>query len=719
MPTNSRNHKKTFKTVKFHSILDKTHLNSIYLLQKFKFWIVFIFCILPSFLFSQIEITRDVNEVIQSIIEEYVTSIEGSEELDINTWTEDLITAYQHPLDLNIVTRQELEELIILTDNEINSILEYRNKYGPFVTIYEIQAIESLTPDKIVMISHFISVENKVKSATTSSPLIVDTKGQLFVKWRRILERQKGFSINSNGERPYSGSADYLYTRFVHDRGNKRYGFTLEKDQGEKIFASNSKTGFDFFSFHYQVTQPTKWLNQLNLGDYSISLGLGLIAHNNFGLGKSSFSTNIRRGGKTIKPYTSVSENLSFRGAAADIKLNQNVKLITFASYDYRDANIVVDDDKQTVAFTSLQSSGYHRTSSEKEDQDAVGNWVVGGSVSWDHKWFQVALNTIHHGFSIPRSSGGSPSKLYNWSGNQISNYSIDYNTHIEGWNLFGEIAVGNNGGWAQQYGLLKTLDPKFDISMIYRDYAPEYTALSANGFGESTLVKNERGLYFGTEFRPSKPWKIRAYADFWKHPWLKFRVDGIGVGSEYLVRIDYSQRYKRNYYLQYKYEKKDENAKSPSTIDRPISRQVQRLRLHATHHLSSFLEIRSRIELSSYQKEGLTSNGILIYQDVLYHPSDLPITLSSRVSYFNTEGFNARIYAYENDLLYEYYIPAFWDEGVRTYINLRYQWNHQFMTEVRIGRTQYFNRDHVSSGLNLIESPHVTRIKAQIRYKF
>ncbi len=62
-----------------------------------------------------------------------------------------------------------------------------------------------------------------------------------------------------------------------------------------------------------------------------------------------------------------------------------------------------------------------------------------------------------------------------------------------------------------------------------------------------------------------------------------------------------------------------------------------------------------------------------MIFQDIQYSPRSFPLNLSARIAWFNTESYSSRIYAYENDLLYTFSVPAF-GKGLRNYLNLKYK---------------------------------------------
>ena len=52
-----------------------------------------------------------------------------------------------------------------------------------------------------------------------------------------------------------------------------------------------------------------------------------------------------------------------------------------------------------------------------------------------------------------------------------------------------------------------------------------------------------------------------------------------------------------------------------------------------------------------------------MFYQNVKYKPIFSKLSFSVRYTFFNTESYNSRIYAYESDVLYKYSIPSFYEK--------------------------------------------------------
>ena len=130
--------------------------------------------------------------------------------------------------------------------------------------------------------------------------------------------------------------------------------------------------------------------------------------------------------------------------------------------------------------------------------------------------------------------------------------------------------------------------------------------------------------------------------------------------------------------------------------------------------------KIKGRAELVNYDKEESPfETGYLLYQDVAFKPKSNPFSFTFRYAIFDTKSYNSRIYAYENDVLYSFSIPAYYNRGTRTYLTVKYKIRRGIDFWLRYAITYYDNVDVISSGLEEIQGNHKQEIKAQVRFKF
>ena len=91
---------------------------------------------------------------------------------------------------------------------------------------------------------------------------------------------------------------------------------------------------------------------------------------------------------------------------------------------------------------------------------------------------------------------------------------------------------------------------------------------------------------------------------------------------------------------------------------------------------------------------------------------------LSAALSYFNTDDYESRLYGYEYGLLYSFANPAFYGHGIRYALTARATLSRRVMIALKAATTDYFDRDHISSGLQQIDASSQTDIEMQLRIR-
>jgi hypothetical protein len=664
------------------------------------------------------------SQIIQNTIEELLEATD-SENFDYNTIFEQLTLYHKNPIDINETNEDQLKNLFLLNEVQIANFISYKRELGDFLSIQELQSIPGWDLGTIRNVLPFMVCRKKETSIGTKlKDAWYNGESTLYVKAKRVLQQRSGFIHDASGDPVFAGDPYHGYVRYRYQSGQKfQAGFTAEKDPGERFFGKGSKYGFDFYSFFVYMKDINSKFRAVALGDFAVSFGQGLILHNDFGAGKSSFVMNVKKSGRTLRPYSSVNEVNFFRGFGAIVQLAPKVQSTVFVSYKPIDASVDTDtiENSDFDAFGSIRFDGFHRTITEINNKDAIHQMNVGGKVQYKDRDFQIGCNALYTRFDASWIRDEALYRKYLFTGGKLANFSSDYSYRYRNYTFFGEVALSDNLGMAQLHGLLSSLDRNVDVSIVYRDYDRDYHVLNANAFGEASLPINEQGVYLGMEIRPKRGWSLSFYADHWKNPWVTYRRDGSTFGREYLAKIAYNIKRKLDFYIQYRYEQKQINSSNLTKIDFPLDIELQRLRLHLSYKLTKEWELRQRAEWSYFTNQEITGhkNGFLLFQDIIYKPISKPFSFSSRYAIFDVNGFDARIYAYENDLLYEFYIPFYQNKGIRYYLNARYRINRNITAEARIGEVRYQNVDEVGSGYNKISGNKLTEIKAQIKYKF
>ena len=674
----------------------------------------------------------DENEVsngTQFLIENLVEDSDG-ENFDFGTQFEYLENYEQNPLDINSATEDELVAFGLFSAIQIQALLLYRKRFGQIYSLYELQGVPTFDVKTIVRMTPYISVAaTKAEEKMDFGKMFKYSRHQIFARYQRILEQQKGYQALAPGETGsrFLGSPDKFYLRYrMTYKDRMSFGVTMEKDAGEEFFTGSNPQGFDYYSGHFYLKKISKNVHSIALGDFQVYFGQGLTIWGGFGIRKGAQVLNVKRNSLPIRPYTSVNEALFMRGGAGHFQFlkDKNLSVTVFGSYRQRDANLnpIIDSliEDLDFAVSSIQDIGFHRTESEIENENSIGIITSGARVGYSGKSWKIAGNFVHNYLTNELQRDNTALyQQFNFVGRQSFNASLDYSFRYRNLQFFGETATNEKGGIATLNSILVDLDPRVSLAVLHRYYDKTYYTLNGNAFAEGTNASNESGLYLGLEARLGAGVKFSTYFDVFQFDWLRYQIDAPTKGYEIFGKLEYSPNYFVSMYAQYRFERKGRNLSENTTnIDQIIDHDKQNLRFHFSYNVSSQFALRSRIEFSFYEDQEF-SQGFMLYQDLVFKPKAIPLKAQIRLAFFDTDNYDTRIYAYENDVLYAFSVPAYSGRGLRYYFNLSYRINRHFSVWLRFSQTYFTDREVVSAGLNEIEGRTRSEVKVQIRAKF
>jgi hypothetical protein len=687
--------------------------------------ILFALCVLPfSFLQAQVQkppVQQNDGNDVQDIIENNAQQTE-SETFDYDAYIDELERFKEHPINLNTADASDLADLPLLNAQQISTLVEYIARNGKLISIYELQAIPEFDLSLINRLLPYVKVDNDVREEHfTAKQLFSKGKFMLVTRYRQQIEKSVGYQLGDG--RGYLGRPFGLFARFRYNYGNKlSYGITAEKDAGEEFFKGSNRKGFDYYSGHIFV-RDIKVLKALALGDYEVRLGQGLIMWSGFGVRKSPSVMHVKREGMILRPYTSVNEYNFMRGGAFTLGA-KGVSVTAFASFKQIDGNILTAIDSSINAdesFSSFNESGFHRTQNEINDRNSINLLTTGGNISYAKRAWHVGANAVYSRFFGNYSRTLYPYNQFDLNRNQLVNASIDYHFVVKNFHFFGEEAISDNLGFGLLNGVMMSLDKKVDVSILHRYYSRNYQTIYASAFAEGSRPQNENGLYFGLSVRPISMLRFDAYFDLYMSKWLKYLTEAPSWGSDNFLQATFTPNKKMEMYARYRFELKKKNqTDNDGAFDYLVNERRQSIRFNAKYKISDAVTLANRIEWMNYRMgNSKPENGFVIYQDATFKMLSFPLSFNARLAIFKTSSYNSRIYAYENDVLYSFSIPAYYGNGMRYYLTLRYSATRNIDFWVRFSQTQMFDSKTIGSGQDMINTNHKSEIKLQMRLRF
>jgi hypothetical protein len=675
----------------------------------------YVLVVLSGLLFPHMSFTQ-VSPEPTGVIESLLESVEaqGGGTADFEQVLEDLEALRRKPLNLNTATEKELQQLPFLTDFQIRSLLDYRKERGNLLTIFELPMIYGFSDELVGRILPYVTVDSG-ENALLPPGTLRHGNHTAILRTQRSAPLPEGYARADSGG--YPGNPWLYSVRYEFDASDRvGAGFTLEKDPGEPFFRGSNRQGFDFMSAWAQYN-GTGRLMTVVAGDYRLQFGQGLTLWSGSAPGKSALAVNVVKRSDAIRPYTASDENNFFRGAAAQFGYRR-VTAFVFGSVKERDGNLTDTLTDGTVCFSAFQESGYHRTASELIDENAVRESMIGGNVQVRSSRLKAGVTVAHYSLNRYWNPGDDLKDVNAFTGQELTNAGIDYTASLGKIQLFGETATGN-GRVATLNGLVYHAGKYASLSLLYRNYPSGFFGMHTSAFSEGSNDNNENGIYAGAVLHPLPHFQVSAYADYFRFPWLRYRVDAPSSGNDFLVQVDYGKG-KTSCFMRFRSENNPVNDETGTPLTEVTSRNRNGLRAHVSVKINDWLTVQDRVEAAWVTTGGGSpERGLMGYQDLSYHPLHLPLTLDFRLAWFNTGSYDSRIYAYEKDMSSGFSFSPLYSKGIRTYGMVRWDINDHFTLRFRVSHSRFSDKSVIGTGLDEIQGSGKTEFKLQANVRF
>lgn len=687
----------------------------------------FLLCSSSAFQLTAQELEDEKRNIIEERVDFLLDVNEGGN-ADFTTLFEQLEFYYDKPINLNRSNQSELESLGLLNSIQINNLLRHIELNGKLITFEELQTIEGFDLNTIRLIQPFTKVGGDVDQARLGfNDLLKEGQGQYFLRYSRILEQQEGYTpidaqeLAENPNARYLGNADRIFSRFRFQYANKlSLGFTAEKDPGEEFFKGSQKNGFDFYSAHL-FAQDIGIVKQIAIGDYQAQFGQGLTFWSGLAFGRTPSVFSLKRNAPKLRPYSSVQEDLFLRGGGITLS-KYNFDLTFFYSAQGVDGN---EDGRDSLTneliVTSLSQDGFHRTPNELAGKNNIMNRYFGGNLSYSKRNISIGLTAVQNEIDADFRPNVQLRNQFSALDESNANVGIDFNYLYKNLNLFGEASSSIDGGNAYTLGALIVLDPRLSLGLQQRSFDRDFKPIQSNAIGESSVNNNEQGTFFGFEAKISEDFNLSTYADRFMFKWLRFQTDAPSEGYRYFSQLTYKPSKQLESYFRFRRRNRGENLPGVAEGIDELAEEIQdNYRINFTYQISPEIKIGSRIEYTNYRLGNqIRENGVLLFQDIHYKKLSFPLSFSIRYAIFDTDSYNSRIYAFENDVLYAFSVPAFNGRGSRFYILTKYRLRRGVDIWLRYAQTYLNDRDEIGSGKERIIGNTRSEVKVQIRLKF
>ncbi len=610
---------------------------------------------------------------------EYICRELDEEDSCVEDFTESITDYYnsllRRPMLLNRARENELKSLMLLSENEVATILTERRECGEIRSFAQLMLLPGLDSIKLELLKPFISFEPDEPSAIDFKNL----RGRLLFRGSVTPEQKEGFKPISKEEymkRPesrYLGNPLYLKTSLSLDAGKQiSLHMTGEKDQGER--------GFDYLSLSL-CGNSVGFAERVVLGSFTARYGQGLALWNALHISSAWGNSSLIMRGRTVAPYTSADENRAFKGLAAELTFGLLYVNVWLSSRK-------IDAITNSEGYTSLQKTGLHNTLLTKQRRRSLGTSMAAVNTGVSLERFKWGVMFAADRKDLPYSGKNDLIKyLENRSKGVSLIASTDWYYINKSISLYGEAAYNRLNTWAITTGLSKRDKSEREYNLKYRYVHPHYYSPLSEIYKLGGNAVHALDLSFKREWSgrdlllvncsiTEKRMKISLSSIVNINTTNKIELRGAGDGEVFYLRADYK-------YLGIK---------------------------------DFVLFSRADIKLSP-SEIGSKGGSLYFHQEVSRIKQRLRYTV--RVAWFNVSNWQLRLYAYERDLTGLFRTQLIYGKGLRAYFLLDFKILGEINFALKVSSTLYTHISKIGEGPEQISGPSKSEIKIQIRVPF
>ncbi len=613
---------------------------------------------------------------------------QGESEVNIERLLELIEELKKNKIALNEADPDELRQLPWLKTTDVQALVAWRREHGPMRSLHDLESV--LGKEKAATLAPYVRFQPEPPLRKTVIPKAVEVDGSLYSRLFWETTPRKGIL---NGK--YTGANYKLYHRAEFSVPHVKASLVQEKDIGEADRA-------DFTSFSLNA-YDLGLLKSAVLGSYKLNFAQGLLIGQGRYVAKGADPTgSVQLFSKQVLPYSSSSEFGFLQGAATTLKLDP-LDVTLFYSANHLDAII-----NNAGVITSFSTSGYHRTELEISRKDNVVETLTGANILYHYQTGavrgKVGGSVLHYSYPLPFDALEPNAALSTISASTL--YGLETDLSFRKLGLFAEAALARkpeDASWTAgaEYELLHGVTTVAAI----RRYSVNYFSPFAGAFAErGSGAANENGYYIGMNARVSDRLAVGAYYDLFTFPVLGAHCPYPSDGTDSRLFITWKQSPLLTWGMQAQHkEKEEQNNQGTSKIAlwTPLPQITNRCQLDCDVTVSGRVHLRTRGEVKSVVKKYLAGDqpfyGRLLYQQVGYNAGNYG--LKGRFTIFDTNDYDAAIYAYEDDLPLTSSLGVYDGQGKSLFLVATWQAMKQMKLGARYEKTWYGDRVVYSSG--------------------
>lgn len=608
---------------------------------------------------------QEQNEAIMEAAEEILAL---SDEADLSSLLEDLAGLKELPVEVNSGDEKEISRLFFLTEFQVMVLADHVRKNGSVQTIYEIALLPAFDRSTVMLMAPYISL--KPAGAT---------KGRSYGRTQITITESTRFGAACDSS---DGIRSLL--KLKHEHGHISFGLTAENDPGEK-FTFEKTPGCDFISGYLELG-GRGMIKSVIIGDYKMRLGEGLAFNSSQWMGSWLSAPSFISGRSSASAYTSTEENNFLRGISLVLG-SGNWGALIFSSLNKIDARLVFNEDSLATGVGNLIGGGLHTTEYQINARNSLTETVAGLHLAAGSERFRGGLTAAATFFSLPFLSDKTrPENLHDFEGDRLLNYSADFRAGTGPLLFFAEAGLSIPGSWATIAGIRAKPSGRVTFNLLARCFSPEYHAFHYGAYKAGSGAGNETGLAASLHLEAARHLFITAGADHYMIPAPRYRSAAPSHGGRIEIKCEYQPR--DDISLRLLYTSSSREYDIPSVTGMASSVMQTRYQAGLVLDCAPAPGFRLTTRISGSMISPSQERGYMLCQDLSQSFGKIPLRIWFRYALCSTGGWESRLYAWENDLLSSFSVPALYGEMTRSFIMVAWKPTGNFEARLKYAYT-------------------------------
>ncbi|MCF8226327.1 MAG: helix-hairpin-helix domain-containing protein [Bacteroidales bacterium] len=606
------------------------------------------------------------------------------------------------PLQINHCDETQLSNSGLFSPYQVHGIIGYRQKYGPFFSLYELASIPGLNKELLELIAPLISFsfeKNNTGRRFADGLILSNVSAKLPVSHAYR---------NRDTTAVYAGHPFKSLTRIRYKKGSINAGLAIEKDPGELWFNKNKPehlTG-------YVEYNAGRGIRKMILGNYRLHRGVGLV----HGLGFHTRGKGINLNGYRnayAKPFASSMEYDYYRGMYAQGQFG-NYSIDFFISHKPEDISFH-HAGNSTSLFDRIRRTGLHRTKNECKGAGLANQLSGGFSVNRSGRQWNTGISGTFSSMYLSKTGKDSLDTILNMTTIRpgISVYTVNFGSWYE---FFGEAATGHELNFGVMLGGNLEINPAIACYFSIRTFQPGYSGHTPSVYGEGNDPENIRGFNAGIRITPFKFARLSMDTDISRninalahhaHPFFR-------MYHNLTFKYDLSQDIKTEIQLKIRSGEQYRTTEEPVCSQCNLNRK-QMFRFRYDHRITDQFNVSFKW-ISSFLKNSKPSDhGYLFSQTYRISPAK-KVTLTLRFLAFNVTAWENRIYLYEPGVRYSFLFPAWYGKGTQNLLVCRFKLTDWLTIRGKAGWKNYAHQFTTGSGNDIRPGNRVLDLELQLQ---